>query len=29
MLKHANLDDGDVRLSQGRPDAQGEDRFVC
>ena len=29
MLKHANLDDGDVRLSQGRHDAQGENRFVC
>ena len=29
MPKHANLDDGDVRLSQGRHDAQGEDRFVC
>ena len=29
MPKPANLDDGDVRLSQGRHDAQGEDRFVC
>ena len=29
MPKHANLDDGDVRLSQGRHDTQGEDRFVC
>ena len=29
MPKHANFDDGDVRLSQGRHDAQGEDRFVC
>ena len=29
MPKHANLDNGDVRLSQGRHDAQGENRFVC
>ena len=29
MLKPANLDNGDVRLSQGRHDAQGENRFVC
>ena len=29
MPKPANLDDGDVRLSQGRHDAQGEGRFVC
>ena len=30
MLKPANLDNGDVRLSQGRHDAlPGEDRFVC
>ena len=29
MQKHANLDDGNVRLSQGRHDAQGEDHFIC
>ena len=29
MPKPANLDDGDVRLSQGRHDAQDENRFVC
>ena len=29
MLKPANLDDCDIRLSQGRHDAQGENLFVC